>query len=186
MRVHFSFTGDETLLQDVDRAKELLRHKYPYGRLEAVFTEALSALLDRIDPERRLLRKARRCAGSGAGAGLPRRRGRRRAIPRRVKDAVWRRDGGQCAFTAPDGRRCGSAAGLEIDHVQPLAHGGAKDDLSNLRLLCRAHNDIEARRAFGDAHIDAAIGRRRGRQAPGSGRVHGRISAANLDFAKIG
>ena len=154
-RVHFSFTADEALLRDVERAKELLRHKCPTGKLEGVFAEALRALLKDIDPERRFLRRIRRPRAK-EGSGAP-----GRAIPRRVRNEVWRRDGGRCAFFAPDGRLCGSRAGLEVDHVRPWAQGGVSDDANNLRLLCRAHNQLAARRAFGDAHIDAAIARSR-------------------------
>lgn len=150
-RVHFSFTADEALLRDVERAKELLRHRCPSGKLESVFSEAFRTLLEKIDPERRFGRQVRRRASGG----------RSRAIPLSVKDTVWRRDGGRCSFTTPDGRRCGTRAGLEVDHIRPWALGGVSDDPDNLRLLCRAHNGLEARRAFGDAAIDAAIASRR-------------------------
>ncbi len=38
-------------------------------------------------------------------------------IPQRVKEAVWRRDGGRCVY-------CGSNAGLEFDHVIPHTQKG--------------------------------------------------------------
>ena len=85
-------------LRDVERAKEFLRHKFPVTRLENVFAEALAVLLERIDPERRLKRLAARARGrkaAGGDAGRPASAGRGRAIPRWVKDRVWRRDGGR-------------------------------------------------------------------------------------------
>ncbi|MDE2291834.1 MAG: HNH endonuclease [Elusimicrobia bacterium] len=81
-------------------------------------------------------------AGSGA---------RSRRVPRWVKDAVWRRDGGRCAFVSEDGRRCGCAEWLEFDHVVPFALGGLSDDPANVRLLCRTHNQAAARAVFGAA-----------------------------------
>jgi 5-methylcytosine-specific restriction endonuclease McrA len=57
-------------------------------------------------------------------------------------------------------RRCSSRFGLEIDHVVPLGRGGS-NDISNLRLLCRAHNLLLARRWFGDDKIDREIRKRR-------------------------
>jgi len=153
-RVHFSFTADEALLRDVERARELLWHKSPAGKLERVFAEALKALLKSIDPDRRVPR-ANNGENAGRGPGT-----RRRAVARAVQSAVWRRDGGRCAFLSADGRRCGSRAGLEFDHILPWARGGASDE-DNLRLLCRAHNALAARRAFGDAAIDAAVAHRR-------------------------
>lgn len=154
-RVHFSFTADESFLRDVERARELLWHKSPAGKLEKVFAEALKALLKSIDPARR----TPRAPESARDSSSPRNAGRR-PIPRAVQTAVWRRDGGSCAFLAPDGRRCGSKAGLEFDHVLPWARGGASDE-DNLRLLCRAHNQLAARRSFGNAAIDAAIAHHR-------------------------
>jgi 5-methylcytosine-specific restriction endonuclease McrA len=153
-RVLFSFTADESLLKDVERAKALSRHKWPAGRYEDVFAGAVKALLEKIDPDRRERRRdrARRLS---AGA-------RSRNIAAAVKDAVWRRDAGRCVYEAPDGKKCGSRAGLEFDHARPWALGGSSTDPDNVRLLCRAHNDLEARRVLGDAVIDAAVARRRG------------------------
>lgn len=150
-RVHFSFTGDEALLRDFERAKELSRHKWPAGKMEDVFSGAMRALLEKIDPDRRRRRKdrARRLA-----AGT-----RSRYISRPVKDEVWARDGGRCVYPDESGRICGSRAGLQFDHVKPWALGG-ESGADNVRLLCRAHNDLEARRVFGGAVIDAAVARR--------------------------
>lgn len=152
-RAFFSFTADEAFLRDFERAKELSRHRWPTGRQEDVFSGALKVLLEKIDPDRRRRRKdrARRLA---AGS-------RRRDISRAVKDEVWSRDGGRCSFRADAGRVCGARAGLEFDHVKPWALGGGSGDASNVRLLCRAHNDLEARRVFGSAYVDAAVARRK-------------------------
>lgn len=151
-RAYFSFTADEGFLRDFERAKELSRHKWPAGRQEEVFAGALKVLLDKIDPDKRRRRRerARRLA---AGA-------RSRGISRAVKDEVWDRDGGRCVYPGPGGGVCGARAGLEFDHVRPWARGGS-GDAANVRLLCRAHNDLEARRAFGGALVDAAVSRRR-------------------------
>ena len=148
LRVHFSFTANERLFREVERAKELLRHKSPAGRLEEVFEAAIAALLDKIDPERRIRRR------------IPRPSPSRRKVSPALRDAVWRRDGSRCVFRSSDGRICGARAGLQIDHVVPWARGGTSNDARNLRLLCRAHNLLEARRIFGDAAIDAAAARR--------------------------
>jgi hypothetical protein len=192
-RVRFTFEADEHLLRDIDRAKELLRHRHPRGRLEDVLSDALHALLERIDPERLIRRKAARRRAwpatgidgrhprEGGGAVVPQvdprsESGRGRAVPQRIKDEVWLRDGGRCAFRAPDGRRCQARAGLEYDHVRPFSLGGDSGDPAWIRLLCRAHNGLEARRIFGDGAIDAAIHRsrsaRRQRPPPGPGSPH--------------
>lgn len=71
-----------------------------------------------------------------------------RAIPRRIRDEVYVRDGGRCTFRGPDGRRCGSRHDLQIDHIIPRALGGDSSP-ENLRLLCGRHNRLEAERVFG-------------------------------------
>jgi 5-methylcytosine-specific restriction endonuclease McrA len=80
-------------------------------------------------------------------------------IPAEVRRAVWLRDGGRCQFRLRSGESCGSSHQLEYDHIEPLALGGAPT-VENIRLCCRPHNQIAARRIFGDAFMD--------RFAPGS------------------
>ncbi len=66
-----------------------------------------------------------------------------RQIPAQLKREVWQRDQGRCSYKSPDGKRCVSRFALEIDHIQPLALDG-KTEISNLRLLCRVHNQQQA------------------------------------------
>ena len=75
-----------------------------------------------------------------------------RHIPRAVRDEVWARDGGRCAYVSPAGIRCSSRWNLEIDHVVPFARGGSSG-AGNLRLLCAEHNRMEAERAYGRDHM---------------------------------
>jgi hypothetical protein len=63
-----------------------------------------------------------------------------RYIESRIRQEVWRRDRGRCQFPHPvTGSICGSRFALEIDHIEEFGFGGSHD-LTNLRLLCRAHN----------------------------------------------
>ncbi len=48
--VRFKFMADEELFRLVRHAQALLRHKYPDGRLEGVFRDALTVLLAKRDP----------------------------------------------------------------------------------------------------------------------------------------
>ena len=57
---------------------------------------------------------------------------RREPIPREVRLAVWRRDGGRCT-------ECGGDFELQYDHVIPVALGGATT-AENLQLLCAGCN----------------------------------------------
>jgi hypothetical protein len=70
-------------------------------------------------------------------------------------------DGLRCTFAA-NGRRCEARAFLELDHEVPKALGGPAD-AENLRVLCRAHNQLVAEQAFGRERIERARHLRRQR-----------------------
>jgi 5-methylcytosine-specific restriction endonuclease McrA len=74
--------------------------------------------------------------------------GRSRHVPAAVRDAVFARDGGRCAYVGANGIPCGSRHLLHIDHVEPFGRGGGAT-LENLRLLCAPHNQMEAERVYG-------------------------------------
>jgi hypothetical protein len=76
-------------------------------------------------------------------------------IPRPARRTVLERDGLGCSWTDAHGVRCGSQAWLELDHRHPAGKGGSAD-AENLRLLCRAHNQLAAERAYGREHIGRA------------------------------
>ena len=60
---------------------------------------------------------------------------------------------GQCTFVDPiSGARCSSRYKLENDHANAKAKGGS-DHISNLRLRCRAHNQLAAIEDFGLAKM---------------------------------
>ncbi|PIP83132.1 MAG: hypothetical protein CO113_17570 [Elusimicrobia bacterium CG_4_9_14_3_um_filter_62_55] len=168
-RVSVTFSADQRFVDRLERARQLLRHKYPAARFEQVLADALEALLDRVDPFRREARRASKSRlaseQSSDGSQNPARAGvvsgesSGRTIPARLRDAVWIRDEGCCAYIDDEGRRCESRDFLEIDHVVPHALGGSSDDAGNLRLLCRAHNRREAARIFGEEFMRAASDR---------------------------
>ena len=72
-----------------------------------------------------------------------------RTIPATVKRAVKARDEGRCTFANETGERCPAKSGLEYDHVKPVAKGG-ETTVENLRLRCRAHNQLAAEQAYGE------------------------------------
>lgn len=140
--IRIAFTADQELLALIQRARELLRHKYPEGRLERIFKDALIALLEKRDPDLKLV------AALPVVTLNPSRR-----IPQWVKDAVWRRDQGRCAFVSEEGKACLTRDDIEFDHVRPWAEGGPSDDPANIRLLCRSHNQFAASRRFGEGAL---------------------------------
>lgn len=139
-RVEFSFQGSPELRDAIERAKELLSNKYPFGGMCDVLSEVVQDYLRRHDPQRAL------------EFGVIARAKGRTSIPAAARRAVWSRDGGRCSYVGPDGIRCGSRRMIEIDHRKPRASGGT-DRIENLRLLCRPHNDSERRRLLGEGEL---------------------------------
>jgi hypothetical protein len=74
-------------------------------------------------------------------------------VPAWVRREVWRRDRGCCQWPLEAGGVCGSRLRVELDHVKAKALGG-KATVAGMRLLCRFHNQLAAREAFGDAWMD--------------------------------
>ena len=116
--------------------------------LGAGHAEMSVARVDRSAPQRDA--RATPAVHSARPAPRPviRKPGRARYIPGHVRADVYRRDQGHCTFVGESGERCGSRHALEYDHITPLADGGPTTT-ANLRLLCPAHNQLEAERRFG-------------------------------------
>jgi len=140
-RVYIQFTAPEELLDKITRTRGLLRHKFPAGRLTDILYAALTLYLERQDPSRRSPNSRRRTTKPLTDS---------RYVPQNVKDAVWKRDSGRCVFTTEDGKRCNAWSWLEFDHIIPRALGGKSNHPSNIRLLCRTHNQLMARQTFGE------------------------------------
>lgn len=72
---------------------------------------------------------------------------------------VWQRDQGRCSFIDPTSRRqCTATRNLEIDHIVPFVFEGPSR-AENLRLLCRAHNQLRAIIEFGVKASPEKLGR---------------------------
>ncbi len=71
-----------------------------------------------------------------------------------MKQEVYSRDKGQCCYVGPDGVRCCEKKYLQFDHVLSYAKGGLSE-VSNLQLLCPAHNRLKAEQEFGREFIES-------------------------------
>ena len=154
-RLVIQFTASEGFMAKAEKIKSLASHRLsPNPSFEQVFELAMDSFLEKHDPsarrERRELRKQKAIAGSREQRPHRDTAARARHVPAQVRDQVFLRDQGQCAYVSPGGRRCGSAYVLQIDHIQPVARGGAST-ADNLRLLCAYHNRLEAERIVGPA-----------------------------------
>jgi 5-methylcytosine-specific restriction endonuclease McrA len=139
------FTADAAFKEDLETLKCLLSHKIPDGNLTAVLREAVRCAIDRHGKRRGAVKPERR---RKPATPRPRRPGVREPVPAEVKRAVFERDGGQCTYVSPEGRRCDSRWQLELDHVEPAALGGPST-IENLRLRCKVHNRLHAEQTFG-------------------------------------
>jgi 5-methylcytosine-specific restriction endonuclease McrA len=144
-------TVSKAFLKKLEAARDALSHSMPGATREDVHEAALDQLLTE---------RSRR-KGFTARPAKNARPSKPDHIPAHVRRAVWKRAGGRCTFILPSGEACGSTHRLELDHIVPRARGGAPT-ADNLRIRCRGHNLEEARRALGDALMDAYAPRRRG------------------------
>ena len=136
-------TVSRRFLEKLQAARAALSHSRPSLRAEDILEAGLDLVLKRDAKRKGLVQKPRK--------ENPRKENTpaESHIPAAVKRQVWTRDGGRCQWPLESGGVCGSTLRVECDHRVALASGGAST-VDNLRLLCRFHNDLAARRAFGD------------------------------------
>jgi 5-methylcytosine-specific restriction endonuclease McrA len=138
-RFALQFTIDQEGHDNLRELQELLSHRIPTGDIAQVIGHALRVALRDVKKRKFGETKSPRARTSSSGV---------RHIPAHVRRAVRERDGCRCTFTSDTGHRCDARKFLEFDHVVPVARGGGST-IANVRLRCRAHNQLEAERAFG-------------------------------------
>jgi len=145
-RALLQFSASEAFMAKLERVRSLAWHQLPAdASLEQVFELALDYLIERKDPSvRRTKMKQKPEPRQVETASNP------RHIPAATRNTIYVRDKGRCTFVGSNGRRCGSTRALQVDHVKPVAFGGAGTP-DNLRLLCAYHNRFEAERLLGPA-----------------------------------
>ncbi len=136
-------TVSRRFLAKLEAAKDALSHANPGASTEEILAAGLDLLLERHANRKGLVAKPRKNV----------RPTKTDAIPAHVKRAAWIRAGGRCEWRFESGERCGSTTRLEFDHLDPRARGGPPT-LENIRVHCRPHNDMNARRTFGDEWMD--------------------------------
>jgi 5-methylcytosine-specific restriction endonuclease McrA len=158
-RYKVQFTASEDLKRKLERAKDLLSHANPTRDLAVIVERAVDLLLGELE-------KTRRGKAKRARRRTPRRPGGSNGrAARATRREVFERDGDQCTYVGPDGKRCEATAFLELDHVDSRALGGG-DESHNLRVRCRAHNRLWAEQTFGKQHVARSIHLRQRKCAP--------------------
>jgi hypothetical protein len=150
-RVHL--TVESAFLDDYEAARAAVSHSHPNAGMAEILRLGLQALVERHAKRRGLVKRPRETPPPSSN---PER------VPAHVSRVVWKRDGGKCQWRLPSGERCGSTYCVQIDHIIPRAAGGPST-VENCWLVCAAHNDLAARRFFGDAWMDRYTGRKRAR-----------------------
>ena len=151
-QVKVQFTMSRRVLAKMRQVQDLLGHQVPRQDVAALFEKLLDMAIPALERKKFAATHRPRAPrvtaftspstpGESPAANL-------RTIPAHVKRAVWKRDGGRCAFRSATSRRCECTRALEYDHVKPVALGG-EATLENVRLLCRKHNQLEAERRLG-------------------------------------
>jgi 5-methylcytosine-specific restriction endonuclease McrA len=150
-RYRVEFTASETLRDKLELCRDLMSHANPTRDLAVIVERAVDLLLAELGRKR--LGKARR----------PRRTSSRRIatapritttrITAATRREVFERDGLRCTYVAEDGRRCEARAFLELDHIDAKGLGGS-NQADNLRVRCRAHNQLWAEQTFGRERVE--------------------------------
>jgi hypothetical protein len=136
-------TVSRRFLEKLEAARAALSHARPGATAEQILEAGLDLVLAQHAKKKGLTEKPRANARSSKPDH----------IPAHVKRAVWTRDGGRCQWPVASGGICGSTHRVELDHEIPRARGGPST-IENVRLLCKLHNDVAARRVFGDDWMD--------------------------------
>lgn len=147
-RSRLHVTVSRAFLEKLEAARLALSHARPAATVEEVLEAGLDRVLATDARKRAPLGKPR--SAHAARESLPHDPGH---VPAHVFRAVWTRDQGRCQRPLANGDVCGSRYRPEFDHIQPRALGG-ETTVENGRILCRRHDDLAARCAFGDALMD--------------------------------
>jgi hypothetical protein len=149
-RYRVQFTIGKESHDKLRRLQALLRREIPDGDPGAIFDRALTLLLEKVEKTKlgATAKPRPRAIRPGADRELRTPIVPSRDLPRHIKRAVGRRDGGQCAFVSRDGHRCTERTFLQFHHILPYAQGGSAT-VENISLRCRRHNQYEAELVFG-------------------------------------
>jgi hypothetical protein len=145
-RLHI--TVSRRFLEKLEKTRAALSHSRFGATTEDVLEAGLDLVLERHAKRKGLVKKPRRGAHSNDLS----------ILTAAVKREVWTRDDGRCQWPVESGGICGSTLRVEFDHRVPRAHGGSST-AENVRLLCRMHNDLAARLAFGHGWMDQFTGK---------------------------
>lgn len=143
-----NLTVPDDVLDMMTRLKELWAHVDPSMDNVEVMRRAFKLALAKVDPTQK------KPTQSTTESEKNRSSKRLTYYGKEFDRTLWERANAQCEFVDDKThRRCDCRFGLQREHVIPLAKGGT-NSLSNMELLCASHNQLRARRVFGDRVIN--------------------------------
>jgi hypothetical protein len=157
---NFRFAADRQFKEKFERLAEVLGVENPLQHMAEIMEQAMDIALDKKDLKRKRARRLARKSGSADNSRQETRAreffAKSRYISPRIRERVHQRADYQCEYRGPDGTRCRSRTGLEVEHLRPFALYRSHDE-KYLRLFCRPHNRLAAEQAFGAAFIQEKI-----------------------------
>ncbi len=136
------FTVSAEMRDKMEQALDLMSHANPKRELPVMFERALDLLREKLEHQKH------------GKTGRPRKsRGVRHGdIAAATKREVDDRDGRQCTYVSPDGRRCTAKAFLQYDHTFARGRGGGGGP-DNVAEMCFGHNKLRAEEEYGRQFI---------------------------------
>ncbi len=149
-RYAVQFTVSAELRDKMERGLDLMSHSNPQRLLSVMIDRALDLLVARLESQKHgSTSRPRKSRGVRHGDTSA-------ATRREVHD----RDGGQCTYVGPDGRRCTAKAFLQYDHTFARGRGGGGGP-DNIAEMCFGHNQLRAEEEYGPQFIaDKAAARK--------------------------
>jgi 5-methylcytosine-specific restriction endonuclease McrA len=154
----YKFVANEELVKKLNELKNLMSHKnLAQKNNQMSFQELVSAMADMTLKQLRkknvISKRVEKAKATKAKAVKTPAPGwtqkRSRYISKAIRYQVFEKSKNACTFTSPlTGRVCGSKFLLELEHLVPFALGG-ENNLENLTVRCRSHNQHAAIKVFG-------------------------------------
>jgi len=154
-RYKLQLTASQQLHDKLRQAQDLMRHEVPDGDLGHIVERALDLLI-----ADRMKRRFGKSSKPRTERPQPVPKPGSRYIPHGVRREALARDGARCSYVSEDGKRCEQSGWLQLHHEQPFGRGGPAT-AANIRILCKAHNQLLAERDYGRAFMQHRIQRAR-------------------------
>ena len=167
---NFRFSANRDFKDKFERLAEVVGVENAQKNMAEILEKALDIALEQKDPKKKLERRRKRERARTAKSrsneiAKKDEPAKSRYVAAEVLERVHERDSYQCVYRGRGGRRCTARAGLHIDHSDPFGIFHSNDELI-LRLLCPAHNGLEAEHVYGPAFIQRKIDERRKARSP--------------------